>query len=485
MKTIVRYLSLTLMYPFLFSECKHIPKQEQPNVILFLVDDMGWTDAKCLGSHFYETPAIDQLASEGMRFTNAYSAHPVSGPSRACLLSGKAPLRLNNTNVNGNLSASEKTIAESMKEAGYTTFFAGKWHVGTGEGQTPLEQGFDYATGLNTQGQPGSYFYPYKDTGCDLPGTSRRVIPQRDVKGLENGEPGEYLTDRLTDETVNFIKSHKGDPFFVFLSHYAVHTPLEGKKEYIDYYNERYKQDVDSAEYDIKPLTEKAWMRTKHSNPIYASMIKSLDESLAKVMNILKETGLDKNTIIIFSSDNGGVSSIGGRNLYIPTCNAPLKNGKGWMYEGGIRIPTIIKYPGHIEEGSVSDYPICLYDFYPTILDMTGQRLNSQQHVDGISLLPVFKNEILSDRKMYWYYPHQHSCGHMPGAAMRDGDFKLVWKITDNKIELYNLKEDLSEQNDLSEIYPEKATTMKTQLENWINTTAPQQNPVSHKQIFD
>ena len=257
------FLGLIILIQFFGNTCYSKKVDNKPNVIFSLVDDMGWKDAGCYGSSFYETPAIDQLAAEGLRFTNAYSAHPVCGPSRASILSGKVPLRLGNTATTGDLPASEKTIAETMKEAGYCTFFAGKWHVGTTEGKDPLHQGFDYAIGTSLHGQPGSYFYPYKDTGCDWPGKKRRVIPQRDVKGLEDGKQGEYLTDRLTDETIKFIEQHKEKPFFVYLSHYALHTPLEGKQKFIDHYRRKNKENGESDEAVLTEIEKRAWLENE------------------------------------------------------------------------------------------------------------------------------------------------------------------------------------------------------------------------------
>jgi len=440
------------------------------NVIFFLVDDLGWMDTGCYGGTFYETPAIDKLAAGGVRFTNAYSAHPVCGPSRAALLSGKAPLRMGNTGVSGKLSTSDISLAEAFKEYGYSTFFAGKWHVGMTNGRSPLDQGFDHAIGVNTEGQPGSYFYPYKDTGCDLPGTERRVLPERDVPGLEDGKEGEYLTDRLTEETVSFIEEHKDRPFFVYLSHYAVHTPLEAKEEYVKVFEKKNMVNGVDGLAILKEIEGRAHCRQNRSNPIYGAMVKSLDESLGTLMNKLVELNLEKNTIIVFTSDNGGLSCLKGASPHIPTSNIPLKYGKGWAYEGGIRVPAIIKAPQIKQKGSISDQVICGYDFYPTILKLAGIPLLPEQHMDGKAWVPGAK---ILERTICWYYPHEHGSGHMPSAAVRSGNYKLIWYLTEDRVELYNLEDDISEHEELSRQFPDKTKELKDYLENWINDTKP------------
>lgn len=470
---VIKYLRFVAVTCFLIIllACKPSEQKKYPNIILIVVDDLGWKDTGCYGSTFYETPSIDKLASEGVRFTKAYSPHPVCGPSRASILSGKFPLRIGNTGVAGNLLASENTIAEAMKEVGYSTFFAGKWHVGMTEGRSPMEQGFDYAVGVNSQGQPGSYFYPYKDRGIDWKGTTRKIIPARDVPGLSDGKQGEYLTDRLTEETINFIENNKHKSFFAYLSHYAVHTPLEGKEEYIRYYEQENNKKGVADEAILEFIENRAYLRTNQSNPVFAAMIKSLDESVGKIMACLNDLDIANNTMVIFTSDNGGLASINREELNLPTSNKPLKYGKGWNYEGGIRVPAIIKYPDYIIHKGISDYPICLYDLYPTILDLAGIPLEEGHHVDGVSLMPVINGQQPADRKLYWYFPHKHGSGHWPSAAMLDGDFKLIWHLNENTTELYNLKEDVSESKNLATELPQKVNDMKHQLSTWIENT--------------
>ena len=267
----------------------------KPNVIFVLVDDMGWKDLGCYGSTYYKTPSIDNLAQEGTLFTDAYAAHPVCGPSRAGIMAGKMPINTGNVAVVGNLHTKEKTMAEAFKENGYTTYFTGKWHLGMTDGKDPANQGFDYVVGVNHAGQPGSYFYPYKDIGQDWVGRKRRIIPERDVLGLEGGEKGEFLTDRLTDEAISFIEKHRTAPFFLYFSHYAVHTPLQGKEEYIRHYEPK-GNELETRDVLVK-VDDRAFSRIRQSNPVYAANIQSLDESVGKIMEKLEALGLEDNTI--------------------------------------------------------------------------------------------------------------------------------------------------------------------------------------------
>ena len=435
---------------------------QKPNVIFFLVDDLGWKDLGCYGSTYYETPAIDQLAAQGMLFTSAYAAHPVCGPSRAAIMSGKLPICTGNVGVVGNLSPQEKTLAEAFKENGYTTYFSGKWHLGmTGE-RDPGNQGFDYMVGVNDAGQPGSYFYPYKDIGQDWIGGKRRIIPERDVLGLEEGEDGEFLTDRLTNEAIGFIKKNQAGPFFIYFSYYAVHTPLQGKKKYIRKYepkgNELTTREV------LTRVDERAYSRIRQSNPVYAANVQSMDESIGRIMRTLEELDLEKNTIIVFTSDNGGFSTTKGGNPQTPTSNLPLRFGKGWMYEGGIRVPAIIKYPGKIKAGIKSDLAICGYDFYPTLLALAGLSLLPDQHTAGLDIFDPDKKKPFDKRNMFWYYPQKHVSGHTPSAAVRSGNYKLILDLNTNETKLFNIKKDISEDHNRSPNKPKLAKSLKTRL---------------------
>jgi arylsulfatase A-like enzyme len=443
----------------------------KPNVVFFLVDDLGWKDLGCYGSTYYETPAIDRLAKEGTLFTSAYAAHPVCGPSRASLLTGKFPVSTGNVAVNGNLPPEEKNMAEAFKMNGYTTYFTGKWHLGMSEGRNPGNQGFDFVVGVNHAGQPGSYFYPYKDIGQDWIGGKRRIIPERDVLGLEGGEPGEFLTDRLTDEALTFIEHHRDKPFFLYFSHYAVHTPLQGKEEYIKHYepkgNELFTRDV------LMNVDNRAYSRIRQSNPVYAANVQSMDESMGRIMQKLEERGLMENTIIVFTSDNGGFSTTKGGMTQTPTSNLPLRFGKGWMYEGGIRVPAILKFPGKIEAGVKSDQVICGYDFYPTLLSLAGLPLLPEQHTAGIDISDLSKREQFNTRDMYWYYPAKHVSGHLPSGAIRRGDYKLILEFESGETRLFNVRNDIREEHDLSEEQVHLAESLKETLQTFLEKNKP------------
>lgn len=457
-------------------------RKKKPNFVFILIDDMGWKDASCYGSQFYETPNIDKLASEGMKFTNAYAAAPVCSPTRASILTGKYPARLKITNWIGGsqkgklkpaaylpfLPREEITIAEALKQAGYATGFFGKWHLGY-KPFYPEYQGFDINVGGHEAGHPASYFYPYKNPEA----------PYYNVPGLENGQPGEYLTDRLTDEAIKFLNQHKTEPFFLYLSHYAVHTPIQAKRAYIDKYTLKLKEIQHPAELYFVP-EHQCQTRNVQDNPVYAAMIQSVDESVGKIMAELKKLKLEKNTIIIFMSDNGGLSTLPGAHQ-APTSNSPLRAGKGWLYEGGIREPLIIKWPGVTPQNSICDVPVISNDFYPTILQMAGLPLMPHQHKDGVSLVPLLTGRgAIQPRALYWHFPHYHGSGSKPSGAIRLGNYKLIEWFEDKEIDLYNLKEDLSEQNNLAREMPEKAEQLKKMLEEWryeVGALMPEENP--------
>jgi len=452
------------------------------NFVFILADDMGWRDAVCYGSTFYETPNIDRLAREGMRFTNAYAACPVCSPTRASIMAGKYPARMATTDwfgapqpdtagrhwtkdkpllparYNEQMALEETTIAEALKQAGYTTFFAGKWHLG-GDGYLPEDQGFDINKGGHRFGSPpGGYFSPYKN-------------PK-----LTNGPAGEYLTDRLTDESLAFLDSAGDKPFLLYLSHHAVHTPLQSKKDL-------------QAKYEAKaarlPVPEgprfipegERQARQVQDHATYAGMIQSLDESVGRVMDKLKALRLDKDTAVIFMSDNGGLSTSEGS----PTSNVPLRAGKGWLYEGGIREPMIIKWPGVTRPSSVCDEPVTSTDFYPTMLQMAGLPLRPQQHLDGLSIVPLLKQQAAPVREaIYWHYPHYGNQGGSPGSAIRAGDWKLIEFFEDGRLELYNLKTDIGEKNNLALSMPEKTAQLHKMLKTWrdeVGARYPTRNP--------
>lgn len=451
------------------------PKEEiikPPNVVFLLVDDLGWNDLGCYGSAFYETPHIDQLAKEGMRFTDAYASCPVCSPTRASLLTGKYPARLNITDwIPGSnpqnrlllgtedkhaLPLEEVTLAETLKEAGYQTAFFGKWHLGE-KGYFPENQGFDLNKGGHGAGQPASYFYPYKNKH-----------QKWDVPGLENGVDGEYLTDRLTKESIQFIEDNKNNSFLLYLAYYNVHTPIQSKPELISKYKDKKAKLPKNTKLDFL-IERDGHTKQQQDNPAYAGMIQSVDESVGSIRQYLSDLGLAENTILIFTSDNGGLTTLP-KNRKPPTSVLPLRAGKGWLYEGGIRVPTIINYPKVIAKNTTCTIPITSTDFYPTILELANLPALPQQHSDGKSLVPLLQSQPNFNRNaLYWHYPHYHGSMNRPSAAIRIGEYKLIQWFEDGALELYNLTQDIGEQYNLVEQMPEKTLELKKELERWQN----------------
>ncbi len=427
------------------------------NVVFILIDDLGWKDLGCYGSDYYQTPSIDRLADEGMRFTDGYAACNVCSPTRAAIMSGKYPARLLLTQwlpsgrwsrtknilregrYISNLPLEEVTIAEALREAGYRTGFMGKWHLGTETYYYPEHQGFDINVAGRDYGAPGSYFYPFKGS-WKIPTTGQTLFKETPLPGKE----GDYLVDRLAEEAKKFIRdSAKHDkPFFLMLSHYAVHAPLQGKADKI-------------------PRYEKVAKAKRQGKPAYAAMVESVDDSVGRVMKTLRELKLDDRTLVIFTSDNGGFAKA--------TDNSPLRANKGSNYEGGIRVPVIIKWPGKTKPGSVSSEPVISTDFYPMILATTGQKLRPHQHVDGENLVPVLTgNGSLGRDAIYWHYPHynQHPQS-FPSGVIRAGDWKLIENFETGRLSLYNLASDVAESNDLWTEEREKAAELHAKLTTW------------------
>lgn len=446
------------------------------NVVFILVDDLGYSDIAAYNQDsFYETPHIDQLATEGVQFTNGYAANPVCSPSRYAVLTGQHPTRFDATDwfhVNNWPHRSEKfnpaplnqylphedlTLAEAFKEQGYQTAFLGKWHLGEEKQYWPEQQGFDVNIGGVGHGMPpNGYFSPYKN-------------PR-----LTDGPEGEYLTHRLTSEAVNLIDGYaKNDqPFFLYMSFYTVHTPLQAPAETIEKYQKK-RANLDTShsftdEEQIWPSDEERQVRIKQNHAIYAAMIEEMDKNIGQILQKLKETGLDQNTIVVFTSDNGGLSTAEGS----PTSNLPLRGGKGWLYEGGIRVPFIIKVPNAKANGSVVDVPVVSTDFYPTLLTAAGLEPKPDQHKDGVELSPLLTaSGAIKERAIYFHYPHYSNQGGFPGAAIRVGDWKLLERFEDGQVQLYNLAQDIGEQNDLSETMPQKVSELRQQLHNWYKET--------------
>ena len=439
-----------------------ISANARQNFVFFLVDDLGWADIAVNGSTYHETPHIDALAASGMRFTNGYAAASICSPTRAALMTGRHPVNVNITDwIPGaktpansrfehvhdanELALSEVTIAEVLREANYQTFFGGKWHLGS-DGFLPTDQGFDINKGGHHRGgPPGGYYSPWKN-------------PQ-----LENREPGEYLTERLTEETIGFIEKRNSErPFFVYLSYYNVHTPIQPYKKRVQHYIDKGKKLFTE---DVQPLTEhRGLSRPRQDNPEFASMVAAVDDSVGAIVAALKRLGLSDNTTIIFTSDNGGLST---KAKPGPTCNLPLRSGKGWLYEGGIRVPWIVHAPGVSKPGSVSDAPIVSMDAFPTILELAGLDQKPDLHRDGQSLVPLLKGDAASKRSLVWHYPHYHGSTWTPGAAIRQGDWKLISFYEFDKVELYNLKDDLGEHKNLADTHPEIVQRLNRELVGW------------------
>ncbi len=429
--------------------------KRKPNFVFILVDDLGWMDLGCQGSSFYETPNIDRLAEQGMRFTQAYSACPVCSPTRAALLTGKDTARLQFT---GHITRhkrhrhpdnsriippddrmyirpAEITIAEALKPAGYASASIGKWHVGHEPKYWPTEQGFDINIAGYTHGSPPTYWSPYENPEKDW---------NADIPTLKDGKKGEYLTDRLTDEAISFIQENRKRPFLLYLSHYAVHTPLEAPLDVVEKYKRKLQSD------------------SSQKNAVYAAMIENLDQNVGRLLTSLQDLDLTQDTVVIFASDNGGLSKV--------TNNAPLRAGKGYLYEGGIRVPMIVKWPGHVRPGSVCGIPVTSEDIYPTMMEISGQDYLSN-NLDGKSILPLLlQTEHWKERDLYWYYPHYSPQAQNPGAVIRSGKWKLIQRYDPVGLELYDLENDLSEQCDLAKQKSHLAQELQTKLVNWIES---------------
>ena len=441
-----------LLYLVIISCAKGVQQSpKKPNVLFILVDDLGWKDLGCYGSSFYETPNIDLLASQSYRFTNAYSSNPVCSPTRASIMTGKHPSRIGITDwitsenppselwnkLRKNqkliqpknkhaLPLEEFTMAEALQTAGYPTFYAGKWHLGD-EGFLPQDQGFEINKGGHIKGSPpGGYYTPYNN-------------PQ-----LEDGPKGEYLTDRLTDESIAFMEQNKETPFFLYLAFYTVHTPIQANLKYLEKFKQKRRLLKDSL--PIKVKEQKGYTVLNQHNASYASMVYALDQNVGRLINKLKTLNLLENTLIIFTSDNGGLSTLIGKTVYgrsAPTSVLPLRAGKGWAYEGGIRVPLIIKPLNNFQAKTI-DAPANSMDYYPTVLDYTGIGLNPDQHIDGISLKPLLDGETsVTHKQLIWDFPHYHGSGWTPGRAIRKGTWNLIYFFENHIYELYNLDNDI------------------------------------------
>lgn len=449
-----------------------LPAAERLNFVVFLVDDLGWADIGANNPQtFYETPNVDRIAREGMRFTNGYSANPVCSPSRFALMSGKHPTRHAATNwfsgkrkgrfqpaeFNDWMPSEEVTIAEALREAGYRTFFAGKWHLGTPPELWPEFQGFEINKGGHDRGSPP-------------PGGKRYFSPYGNPR-LEDGPEGEHLPDRLANETVTFLRAHQKEPFFAYLSFYSVHTPLIGRPDLVEKYKKKPAEaDRFGVEEQVLPdVQDERRVRLVQNHAVYAAMMDAMDQAVGKVLRELDALGLAESTIVCFLSDNGGLSTAEGS----PTSNLPLRCGKGWTYEGGIRVPYFIKVPG--AKAGTNDTPVVGMDLYPTLLSLAGAEPRPEQHLDGTSLVPLLtQSGEFPERALFWHYPHYSNQGGFPSSAIRRGDWKLIERMEDGRVHLFNLREDVGEQNDLAAANPERVDSLKKELHAWYRETNAQ-----------
>lgn len=415
----------------------------RPNLVVLLADDLGWTDLGCTGSRYYETPNLDRLRAQGMLFTDAYSNGPNCSPTRAALLTGRYPPKTGVTNVLANpvhrefalleppraheLAAEELTIAELLRTAGYRTGHFGKWHLGSGE-LGPIGQGFDVNVGGDEHGHPGSYFHPFRNDEYATP------VP---------GQEGDYLTDVLTDQAIDFVMRSRKRSFFLYLPFFAVHTPLQAKPELI-----------------AKFANKKADGRQR--NPTYAAMIAALDDNVGRLLKVLDALDLADDTIVVFASDNGGNAVTG---------MAPLRGRKGMLYEGGIRVPMIVRWPGRVAAGSTCGEPVISLDLFPTFAEAVGAR--TETGLDGASLLPLLTHTgDWSPRALYWHFPHYLPGRQTPAGAIRRGKWKLIETFETDTVELFDLETDLGETTNLAEQEPEVAAELRAALHDWRQKNA-------------
>lgn len=469
----------------------------RPNILLIVIDDLGWADLGCYGSDFYETPNLDRLAARGVRFTDAYAACPVCSPTRASLQTGRYPARVGITNfIPGNawgklmgvpffdaLPRGEVTLAQALAPAGYRRYHVGKWHLG-GDGHGPEDFGYEVNVGGGHMGAPSSYFSPYR------------------IPTLRDGPDGEYLTDRLTDEALSLTRKHSegGEqtdaPFLMHLAHYAVHTPIQSPPELVEKYRRKTEamgRDPADAlvEGEAFPCLHKRGQRVTRrvvqSDPAYAAMVENLDTNLGRLFDGLENQGLADDTLILFTSDNGGLSTAEGS----PTCNAPLREGKGWMNDGGNRVCLIASPPesrrpeSRPPESSPAGGTTCVLavtspDVFSTVLDAAGVEPDTNIEIDGRSFLGVLQGETLEERPIFWHYPHYSNQGGTPTCAVRHGDHKLIEYFEDGRLELFDVRRDPGEHHELSAEQPERVRQLHDQLVAWrknIEAKIPEVNP--------
>lgn len=488
---------LFLLLPLLLAACDQAVRDnggQTPNVLFILADDLGNHDLSCTGSDYYETPNIDKIFAEGMYFSNGYAGCQVCSPSRASIMSGRFPARHGITDWIGartgeewrkagrfnkllpaeyrhHLSHDYTTLPEAMKEAGYKTFFAGKWHLG-GEGSLPDDHGFDINKGGYHAGGPysGGYFSPFNNP---------KLEDREDEIGMS-------LSMKLANETVDFIRENKDSAFFAFLSFYAVHAPLEtSQKKWARYRQKAVDRGIAETAFKMGKYLP---MRQTQDHPVYAGLVESMDDAVGVVLNALDEMGLTDNTIVIFTSDNGGVSA----GDAFATSNLPLRGGKGYQFEGGLRVPYLIKVPWLDNAGRKSDVPVTGTDFYPTLLELIGADLKPAEHQDGKSLVPLLKGSDTEARPLIWHYPHYGNQGGDPSSVIRLGEWKLIHYYEDDRKELYNLDNDPGETNDVSGNHTALVEQLSEQLFGYLHDvsaqfpqTDPQYDPVLQRAYLD
>lgn len=450
--------------------------QDRPNVLIIIIDDLGCRDIGIEGSSFHETPNLDALARSGVRFTNFYSAHPVCSPTRAALMTGKVPQRVGITDwIHPSsgiaLPKEEITLAETFQKQGYQTAYLGKWHLGEDDANLPTRHGFEWIKCVNRAGQPASYYFPFK--------RSNGSTTVYDVPDLEDAQETDYLTDVLTTKTIEFLKSRSQDrPFFLCLGHYSIHTPIQPPRDLPAKYRDKAKQAYGKTKTPILDAPNESLSRGRQDNADYAAMMENLDNNIGRLLRGLEETGQRDNTIVVFTSDNGGLCTLKGKNPG-PTCNLLLRSGKGWTYEGGIRISTFISWPKQIKP-AICDVPGYTADFYPTLLELCGMSPLPQQHLDGRSLAGVIRGQLdtkLQERAIAWYYPHDHGSGHKPSAAIRKGKWKLILDLNTGSVQLFDLLADPSELKEISPAQPDIAKSLTKELRDWIAETTKGAGP--------
>jgi arylsulfatase A-like enzyme len=443
---------------------------DKPNVLIFLIDDLGRTDLRVDGSSFHETPRLDALARAGVRFTDFYSASPVCSPTRAALMTGKAPQRLEITDwihpASGvALPAAETTLGEAFQVGGYQTAYIGKWHLGEADADLPSRHGFEWTLGVNRAGQPASYHFPYRG--------AEGKSSVWDVPDFENGQRGDYLTDVLTTGTIGFLKTRDPRrPFLICFGHYAVHTPIQPPAQLPPKYQAKRAAHHGSSETPTVAAPFGAVSRARQDDADYAAMVENLDVNVGRVLDALEELDLLEKTIVVFTSDNGGLCTLAGARPG-PTSNLPWRGGKGWLYEGGIRVPAFLAWPGHLRP-AVTSVPATTADLYPTLLELCRLSPLPEQHLDGRSLAKVIQgaaDALSGERFLAWYYPHDHGSGHRAGAALRRGDWKVIHYFADDRTELYDLAADPGETKDMAALRPDEVRSLKTQLSGWIEET--------------